>query len=134
MAKSPVVKPFVPPKTLGACADLLYKLREERLTQVKVVTAIEDQEKLLREHIIQNLPKSDQKGAIGKLGKVTLGSKTVAQVKDWDLFYKYIAKSKNFALLQRRPGESAIQEIWDAKKPVPGVEPFTIVTLSVTKA
>ena len=51
MAKSPAAKPFVPPKTLGACADMLYKLREERLAQSKVVTAIEDQEKVFERFV-----------------------------------------------------------------------------------
>lgn len=113
---------------------MLYKLRQERLEQSKKVTALEEQETLLREHIIQNLPKSELEGAKGKFGKVTLGTKTTSRIADWDLFYKHILKTKNFALLQRRPGDSAIQEIWESGKKVPGVEPFNIITLSVTKA
>ena len=95
---------------------------------------LESQESVLREHIIQNLPKSELEGAKGKVGKVTLGLKTTVKITDWGEFYKYLVKTKNFALLQRRPGDAAIQEIWESGKKVPGAEPFNVVTLSITKA
>lgn len=122
------------PKTIGACADRLYELRQKRLEQQKVVDALEEEEKALKEHIIQTLPKSDSTGAAGKVARVSVVPKIVAQVKDWDKFYAYVAKTKSFDLLQRRLNDKAIQARWEEKKAVAGVEPFQTVTVSCTKA
>lgn len=121
------------PKTIGACADRLYTLREERLKQQKLVDAIEAEEKALKEHIIQTLPKSEATGASGKVANVKVVPKTVPQVEDYDKFYAYVAKNKRFDLLQRRLNDKAIQDMWEAKKQVPGVKAFNTCTVSCTK-
>jgi hypothetical protein len=121
------------PKAMGACADRLFELREKRLEEQKKVDAIEAEEKAIKEHIIQNLPKSEASGVAGKVARVTVITKQVPQVKDWDVFYKHIKKTGEFELLQRRLTDTAIRERWDAGKQVPGVESFNAVTLSINK-
>lgn len=121
------------PKTLAACADRLFELREKRLEEQKKVDAIEAEEKAVKEHLIQNLPKSEASGVAGKLCRVTVITKPVPQVQDWDKFYAYVGKTKSFDLLQRRLTDTAIKERWEAGKKIPGVEPFNVVTLSVNK-
>ena len=121
------------PKTIGACADKLYIIRQERLVQQKIVDALEEEEKALKEHIIATLPKSEAMGVAGKLARVTVVTKVVAQVKDWDAFYKYVLKTKSFDLLQRRLNDTAVKERWENKKTVAGVEPFQAVTISLNK-
>ena len=121
------------PATLAACADLYYALQQDRLAAEKVAAAIEEKEKYVKEHLILNLPAADATGVAGKVARVTRRTKVIAQVRDWALFNAYILKLKRPDLLQRRLNESAIGELWDAKKKVPGVEPFTVVTLSVSK-
>lgn len=120
------------PTTFGSMADRLYDLRQQRQAQQKIADAIEAEEKALQAHIIDTMPKGDS-GASGKLARVMLGSKDVPQVENWETFYKHVIKTKNFALLQKRLGEAMIKEIWDAGKTVPGVKPFTVVTVSLTK-
>jgi hypothetical protein len=132
MAKE--LKPLVIPATLGACADLLFKLRAARLVQDKLAADMKAQETELTNHLINTLPKSQAEGVTGKFGKVKILQKNVPQVKDWDAFQKYILKTKDFSLLQRRAGDAAIKERWDSGKTVPGVEAFTVTTLSITKA
>jgi hypothetical protein len=121
------------PKTLGACADHVYTLRQERLAAQKVVDALEEEEKALREHIINTLPKSEATGAAGKLARVTVITKEVPQVKDWDKFYAYVKKNNAWDLMQRRLSAAAVTERWEAGKEVAGVEPFKAVTLSINK-
>ena len=121
------------PKTLGACADRVYELRQERLAAQKVVDALEEEEKALREHIINTLPKSEATGAAGKLARVTVVTKDIPQVKDWEKFYAYVKKNNEWDLMQRRLAATAVTERWGAGKEVPGVEHFTAVTLSVNK-
>lgn len=121
------------PKAMGACADRLFELREKRLEEQKKVDLIEAEEKAIKEHIIQNLPKSEASGVAGKLARVTVITKQIPQVQDWDKFYTYVAKTKSFDLLQRRLTDTAVKERWEAGKKVPGVESFNAVTLSINK-
>ena len=126
------VKPKPFPKSFGACADMLFDLKEKRLAAQKIVEEFAEQEKALKEHIIQGLPKGDT-GAIGKHHKVTVITKQIPQVRDWDAFYKYVSRTKSFELLQRRLSESAVNERLEAGKTVAGVEMFQAVTVSLTK-
>ena len=121
------------PKTIGACADKLYALRESRLQAQRVVDKIAEEEKELREYVINTLPKSEASGVAGKFARVSVVTKQVPQVKDWEKFYAYVKKNNAFDLMQRRLSDSAVQERWESRKTVPGVEPFTVVTLSVVK-
>jgi len=121
------------PKTLGACADLYFKLRNERLAAQKGVDAIEAREKYMMNHLIKHLPAADASGVAGKVARVTRHVKRVPTVKDWAALYVYIKKTGAFELLQRRVADAAVKERWDAGKQVPGVEAFTTVTLSVAK-
>lgn len=126
-------KTFKPPKTIGACADLLYQLREERKVAQKVVDEIESKEKALKEHIINTLPKSETTGVAGKMARVTVVTKEVPQIKDYDKFFAYVKKTGDFDLLQRRLSVEAVNARIDAKKKVPGIEMFSAVTVSLNK-
>jgi hypothetical protein len=125
-------KPIKLPKTMGACADLLYETREKRLAAQKIVDELAKQEAAVREHIINNLPKSDT-GASGKRARVSVITKQVPQVKDWDKFYAHVKKTGQFELMQRRLADTAIRERWDNGKQVPGVEAFGVVSVSLNK-
>lgn len=124
---------FKVPKTLGACADLLYTTRERRLKLQKEAAELEAQEKTIKDHIINTLPKSEASGVAGKLARVTVTTKEVPSVKDWDKLYKYIKKTGEFDLFQRRLVNDAVQERWEAGKEIPGVERFTAVSVSINK-
>jgi hypothetical protein len=121
------------PKALGACADKLFELRNKRLAEQKKVDEIAAEETALKNHIIENLPKSEASGVAGKLARVTVVTKQVPQVKDWDAFYKYVKKTGSFDLMQKRLTDAAIKERWEAGKEVPGVEHFNAVSVSINK-
>jgi hypothetical protein len=124
---------FAPPDKLGACADLLYTLREQRLQAQKVVDEFARREGIVREHIIAELPKSESQGVTGRIATALIKTKVVPVIKDWAEFYKHVKKTGAFEMLQKRLADAAIQERWEAGKKVPGVEPFTTVSVSVTK-
>ena len=121
------------PKALGACADKLFELRNKRLAEQKKVDEIAAEESALKNHIIENLPKSEASGVAGKLARVTVVTKQVPQVKDWDAFYKYVKKTGSFDLMQKRLTDAAIKERWEAGKEVPGVGHFNAVSVSINK-
>ena len=126
-------KKFKFPKAMGACADKLYEIRQKRLAMQKEVDEVEAEEKALKEYIINTLPKSEASGVAGKVARVTVVTKDVPQVKDWDAFYKYVSRTKSFDLLQRRLSDAAVKERWENKKDIPGVEAFTVVSVSLNK-
>lgn len=128
-----MAKEFKLPKTLGACADLLFTTRQKRLELQKLVDACSEQEKSLKEHIINTLPKSEATGIAGTLCRVTVVVKTVPSVKNWDDLYAYIKRTSSFELLQRRVVESAVVERWENNKEIPGVERFNAAVVSISK-
>lgn len=121
------------PKAIGACADKVYELRQKRLEQQKIVDAIEEEEKALKKHIIDNLPKSATTGVAGKIARVSAIQFEVPQVKDWDAFWKAFNKKTDIDLLSRSLNKAAINERLEAGKKVPGVEIYKDIKLSITK-
>lgn len=121
------------PKTLGGCADQLFKLKLRKGIIQQQIDAIEEEEKAIQEHLIRELPNNGSTGVVGLLAKVNVLRKVVPQVKDWDQLYKHILKTKDFSLLQRRVGETSWKEQTENGKPIPGVEAFTAMKISLTK-
>lgn len=126
-------KPFKLPKTLGACADLIFSTRARRLALQKEVDALQAQETALKEHFIATVPKSDAAGVTGRLARVTVGTKDIPTVKDWEAFHKYVKKSGRFDLLQRRLSTEAVTEMLEAGEKLPGVEVFHAKVVSINK-
>ena len=124
---------YTPPKRIGTCADHLYQLQIERLSLQRAVDSIKIKEVMLREHIINTLPKSNASGIAGKLARVTVVTQDVPQVQDWPKFYAYLARTKSFDLLQRRLNNKAVIERWDDKKKVTGVGTFPVTKVSLNK-
>lgn len=127
-------KKFRFPRTMGKCADKLYELRQQRLSMQKEVDAVAAEERALKQHIIDNLPKSEASGVQGQTARVTVVVKEEPQVKDQDAFRKYLNRSKRFDLAYKlRPSGPAIREMWEDGKEIPGVEKFNVVTVSLNK-
>lgn len=134
MAKEIVTAPkYKFPKALGACADKLFELRNKRLDMQKLVDEVEAEEKAYKNHLIENLPKSEASGVAGKLARITIVTKQIPQVKDWVAFHAHVKKSGNFDLLQKRLSDAAIKERWEEGKEVPGVEHFNVVSVSINR-
>lgn len=128
---------LVIPKKQGEWPDLLHTLQEKRLALQKEAAEIEAQEKELKAHIIETLPKSSATGIVGKEYQVKVISKDVPQVDTenggWDQVYEYIKKHKAWDLLQKRLNDTAVRARWDEGKTVPGVKVFKATTISLTK-
>ena len=124
-------KPEKFPKSMGACADLLYKYRQERLAADKVAAALKTREQALIEHIIDNLDKGSG-GAVGKTHKVEITKNEKPVVKDWPVFFAWVAKTKSWDLLHKRVAESAFKARIEDNVEIPGWEAFTVVGVSLT--
>lgn len=121
------------PKTLGACADMLYATRQERLSAQAKVDKMQEQEKILQEHLKLQLAADKLDGVKGKVASVSVSVATVATVKDWDAYWAWCTKKKDFSLNIRKLNDSACRERWENKEVIDGVEPLAILKVSVTK-
>lgn len=119
--------------TPGKAADMLYKLKDRISEAKQKVDELDSERKELEAWLIDNLPKTDTTGVSGKLATVRVVTKVKPTVTDWDAFYKHISRTKSWEFLQKRLGEKAIQERWDAGKVIPGVGEYNAVTISLTK-
>lgn len=122
------------PKTIGAQIDKLYRDRAKRIEAQRKVDAMKEAEGLLEEHILTTLSTSRLEGGKGKLATAAKTTRTIARCKDWPAFFKYVKESDSFDLIQKRINDSAFRERLEAGVSVAGVEPFEVVSLSLTKS
>lgn len=124
------------PTTPGAAADLLYSTRQKRLEIEKKVNELKEQEKLLREYLLENLPEHGAEGIAGKLCRVNIVTKEIPIAEDWDAVHAYVRRNASkgaFAILQKRLNAGAVREILASGKTIPGVGILEQKDLSVTK-
>lgn len=138
------------PASMGALADAFYTKRHERLAlqkkQEAELDAVKADENALREFIINEVPKSDQGGLLGAIAKAEIVKKDAYKAADWHKVYGKIVALWNehlkkktgqedaaFALLQKRLGDGAVKEMWEAGQTVPGVEKYQVIDVSITK-
>lgn len=121
------------PATMGACIDLAYRLRQERLRLEADASKKKGDEAKLKEHMLQRFRKQDLDGARGRVGTASIGKLTVAQVEDWDKLHEYIRRTREWDLLKRSVNDAAYRERLEAHKKVPGVVPFVVTKIHINK-
>lgn len=121
------------PPSIGLCADLYSEIRELRLAMQKMVDDVKARENEIKEHIIQELPKSNNTGAAGRRYRAQIVTKEVPTLKDWDAFTAYVVEANRFDLLHKRVADKPVKDLWEAGEAVPGIEKFKAVDVSITK-
>ena len=133
---------FTPPKNMALAADQLFSTREQRLALQKQCDELQKQETVLREHIINNLPKSEATGITGKLVRATIETKTVYQVDTehdgWTSLRDYIIKNQKkdpgvWGLMNKALNSATVKEMAEAGKLPPGVKAFDVKVVSLNK-
>ncbi len=122
------------PTELGDAVDLLWTMDAQRKEYQRKADIVEKAENELKEILIKYVQKQRLAGAVGKLGKVRVEKIAVPTIKDFDALWTYIFKTKDKTLLQRRLSADAVKERWEENKAVPGVEPFEVTKIFITKA
>ena len=122
------------PKTMGMAIDTLYTLRAQRLAMQKDVDALQAQETALADHIVQKLHEGDMQGSRGSVATASIERSTQAEVTDWPTYLAYLVANKQWEMVQKRVGITALRERWDNAVEVPGVRPIVVEKLHLTKA
>ena len=121
--KLPEIK--VRPKTIGFEIDQLWALREKKRTAEAAVKVIEGDIDTLETALLARLDAQELDKASGQRATVSVGESINGTIEDWDLFTKFISKTKNFQLLHRRVTDTAYRELLAMGRSVPGIKPFT---------
>lgn len=129
--KSPKLK--IPAK-LGACADMIYNLRTERLALEAEAEEIKKSETLLKEHLIDKLgAEQAAEGIVGEVATVRVLSDVQPIIQDWEALARYVVENDAVDLLQRRLSGPAVSARWELGKAVPGIDKLMVTKLSITK-
>lgn len=150
MSDNPMLRVGGPiPVSLGRVVDLYHDTRSLRLMMQKQVDEIEARERELREHVIQNLGRSDERGAVGQrymarrvikpsfrfaAPRTDANEQPVPGTVGWGLFTAWVRKNDAFHFLQKRLNETAVKEMLEREGRLPsGVDKIDVPDISVTK-
>jgi hypothetical protein len=117
--------------TLGGAIDHAHALREEKRAAEKVVKEIEERIAAHNEILFARMDEAATTKGEGQKASASITTATVANVTDWEALWPWIAKTKNFHVVQKRLSDPAVRELWDLKKTLPGVQPFSKRTLNL---
>jgi len=102
-------------------ADEIIKHKKEKYTELadKMITALQD----------AGITMTGDKA----VATASIKETKIAKVTDWEQFYRYIHRNKNYSLLQKRVSDVAYRELMEGRKNrnIPGSEIFTKVTLNL---
>lgn len=120
--------------TIGSMTDQLIGLRERKRLLEAQVDEIQKEFDSVSEALMSKLESEGTDKGTGKTGSVSVSTSVVAQVDDWDAFGKYVIKSNQPHLLQRRVSDAAWRELYEKKGAVPGTSPFSKKRLNLRAA
>lgn len=80
--------------------------------------------------LIKAMDESGLKNLRTEHGGVSRGTKVVYNVTDWDSYIAFMFENGDNSLVQRRPGQKALDDYVKAGIYVPGVEPFEMDKLN----
>ena len=125
------------PATLGAAADKVFDLREQKRELDAQVKAVEKDIEDLTKHIFTLLDTQDTRKAEGKRASISVNTAINPSTKDWDATARWIINGKRgdkyaFShLLYKRIAAPAYRELRALGMVIPGQEDFTNRTLSI---
>lgn len=100
----------------------------KQLTEMKSAAA------KLESELMTELEKLNQLGVTVKAGSISIKEKDVFNAKDWKKINKWIEKTKNYDIYQRRLNTTLLNDMFKDGKRVAGVEHFVKTSLSHSKA
>lgn len=123
------------PDNLGLVVDMYKEASQARLDAEKAIKPLKAYESSLKEHLIQNIAKSDTSGAIGNKFKAVIQQDRKPRIGEdgWQKFYTWVQQTGRFDLLQKRLNDKAIMDMHEQGEMPDGVETLLVPKISVTK-
>jgi hypothetical protein len=112
-------------KTVGALIDEMSSIRERRRAIAAEDSELEKTYKALDEELIAAMDAQGTSKSTGKKASASISEIVVANKLDWMAFMAWMARTKNFQLVQQRVSDPAYRELRTQGKKIPGLEDFT---------
>lgn len=129
--KTPTTTAAPGPLTVGSIIDHLWTIREEKRVMTAQLKEVETRLSSVETMLMNRLETEGMDKATGRKASVSVSTNVIADVQDWDAFWKYIISKKYTHMLQKRVSEPAYRELLEKGVKVPGVVPFTKRTLNL---
>lgn len=120
-------------KSIGEQIDEIFEEREVLRTMNAEVKKVEEGIKAREQALLDEMTELNLEGARGTKASIAVTKSTSAQVEDWETFWPWIAKTKNFHLIVKRVNDASYREqltLLKGKAP-PGTMPFEKTKLSL---
>ena len=114
--------------------DTMVQVRDNKRELEEKIKTLNKTLSGLQERFITNAKAAGTEYARGTLGSATIVETVVPTIDDWDQVAEYIKEHDALYLLHRRVSSVAWKELQDMGETVPGIEPYTKVTVSLRKA
>lgn len=112
--------------TVGSLIDTMSDLREQRRKLAEEDKKLKEQYDLIEQDLIAALDNQGMAKGTGRVASASVSEVVVASKTDWMEFMAWVAKTKNFQMVQQRVSDPAYREIRERSgKPIPGLEDFT---------
>jgi hypothetical protein len=106
-------------------------MREKKRALTVELEKIEEEIRALEAVVIERLDQEGVEKATGRTASVSVSENIVANITDFDALCAFVKKTGYFHLFQRRVTDTACRELWEQKKAIPGLEPFTKRRLNI---
>jgi chromosome segregation ATPase len=119
----------------GERCDALYELREKIAEAQSKVDALEKQKREMEDDLLAAMTEAGTDLVRGQRATASITETVVPQIADMEAFGQFVLRKKALHLFQRRIAATAYRELKEslAGKPVPGVNEFTKISLSLRK-
>jgi cell division septum initiation protein DivIVA len=119
---------------LNDLIDEMVRIRDAKRDREEEIKVLNKQLANLQSRFIQSAKEAGTEYARGALGSATIVETVVPQIDDWDLVSEWIKENDALYLLHRRISSVAWKELRDMGEAIPGIEPFTKISVSLRKA
>lgn len=126
---------FVPakmPSKIGDLIDLGWAIKMERMVLENEAAKLKQAENFMKNFLLKSFGKEKIGQSVGTKGKANLHPKSIPQAKDWRKVQAWIKKTGRFDIMQRRLNEKAVNDTFEAKQTIPGIEFFKMTAISFT--
>lgn len=114
-----------PKITVGALIDSLSDIRTEKRDLAAKEKEINARYEAAQLQLLELMDAEGVTKSTGRNATASISESRQFNIEDFDAFMPYMAKTKQFHLVQRRLSAPAVRELWDKKGPVPGLTQYT---------
>lgn len=117
----------------GAATDEMFELRQRKRDLDAESKEIKENMEALENQLIQSLDEDASTMTRGSKASASISESDVYIIEDLDEFYKYILENEALYLLQSRPAQGALEELYSAGETVPGIRVMEKRKISLRK-